>query len=154
MSEKVTNRFNQQSFNAPFRIKSAGVSLFTILMIGMYYVANLVSLLPSSQPVPEGAMNLMITAVVLVIVVEAALQIVLFIGAGRIENRTERDDAVAMKASRNAHVMLSVGVFAAIASMFAGFTPFEMGSLLLIAFLLAEIVNFGSQVVYYRRMPA
>jgi len=49
---------------------------------------------------------------------------------------------------------LSVGVFATFASMFASFTPFEMGSTLLLVFLLAEIVKFASQLVYHRRLPA
>jgi hypothetical protein len=151
MSQEVTNRRNQQTINAPFRVKSAGVSMVTILIIGMYYVANLISLLPSDEPVPDDALNVVITALVLIIVVEAALQIVLFIGAGQIEIRTERDDAIASRASRNAYIVLIVGVFATFGGMFARLTPFEMGSILLLAFLLAEIVKFASQIVYYQR---
>lgn len=152
MSQEITNRRNQQMINAPFRVKSAGVSLVTILIIGMYYVANLFSLLPSDEPVPDGALNLVITTLVLIIVVEAVLQIVLFIGAGRIEDRTGHDEAIASRASRNAYFVMIAGVFATLASMFAGFTPFEMGSLLLLALLLAEIVKFASQIVYYPRL--
>jgi MFS family permease len=151
MSQEITNRKSRQTINAPFRVKSAGVSLVTILVIGMYYVANLISLLPSDEPVPEGALNLVITALVLIIAVESALQIVLFIGAGRTEDRTGRDEAIASRASRNAYFVMIVGVFATFGSMFIGFTPFEMGSLLLLAFLLAEIVKFASQIVYYQR---
>ena len=151
MKQEVSTKMNNDRLSASFRQKSAGVSLFTIFLIGMYYVANLMSLLPSSQPVPDGALSVVITTVVLIVIVESALQIVLFIGAGKIENRTELDDVIATQASRNAYVVLSVGVFAVFASMFAGFTPFQMGSTLLLAFLLAEIVKFGSQLVYYRR---
>ena len=151
MSQEVTNRSSRQTINAPSRVKSAGVSLVTILMIGMYYVANLISLLPSDEIVPDGALNLVITSLVLIIVVEAALQIVLFIGAGRIENRTDRGEAISSRASRNANAILILGVFATFGSMFIGFTPFEMGSILLLAFLLAEIVKFASQIVYYQR---
>ena len=74
----------------------------------------------------------------------------LFIGAGKIEDRIERDDAIAAKASRNAYLMLIVGAFATFGSMFAGFNPFEMGSILLLSFLPAEIVKFASQIVFYR----
>ena len=141
----------QQSLNGPFRAKSAGVSLVVILIIGLYFVANAIALLPGDQAVPDGALSLVITTLVLVIVVESALQIVLFIGAGRIEARTTRDDSIAAQASRNAYHVLTVGVFVTFGSMLAGFTPFSMGSLLLLAFLLADLVKYASQVVYYRR---
>lgn len=150
MSQKIMNGRNQQ-LNAPFRAKSAGVSLLTILTIGSYYVANVLTLLPSDESVPDGTLNLTITAIALVIFVEVVLQIVLFIGAGQIENRTERDEAIAAQASRNAYIVLTVGIFATFGSMFASFTPFEMGSILLTTFLLAESVKFASQLVYYRR---
>lgn len=151
MSQETTGSRKQQEISAPFRAKSAGVSLVIILVIGLYYVASLFSLLPSNEAVPDGALNLVIATVILIIVFEIALQIVLFIGAGQIEERTERDDAIAAKASRNAYSVLAVGAFATFASMFAGFTPFEMGSILLLTFLLAEIARFASQIVYYQR---
>jgi len=151
MSQQTMKRSNQQEINAPFRAKSAGVSLVAISMIGMYYFDNVFTLLPSDEAVPDGALSLAITAIILIIVVEVALQIVLFVGAGRIEERSQRDDIVATKASRNAYPVMTVGVFATFASMFAQFTPFEMGSVLLLAFLLAEITNYGSQLFYYRR---
>lgn len=151
MKQEVSTKMNNDRLTASFRQKSAGVSLFTIFLIGMYYAANLISLLPSSQPVPDGALSVVITTVVLIVVVESALQIVLFIGAGKIEHRTERDREIETQASWNAYIVLSAGVFATLASMFASFTPFEMGSTLLLAFLLAEIVKFSSQLTYYRR---
>ena len=151
MSQQTMKSSNQQEINAPFRAKSAGVSLVAILMIGMYYFANVFTLLPGDEAVPDGARSLAITAIILIIVVEVALQIVLFVGAGRIEERSQRDDIVATKASRNAYRVMVVGVFATFASMFAQFTSFEMGSALLLAFLLAEITNYGSQLFYYRR---
>lgn len=152
MSQQTINRSRQQEINAPFRAKSAGVSLVVILMIGIFYIANVISLLPSDENVPDGALGLAITAVVLIAVVEAVLQIVLFIGAGRIEERTERDDTIATQAARNAYLVMTAGVFGTFASMFAGLTPFVMGSLLLTVFLIAEIVKFASQLFYYRRL--
>ncbi|GAB5426395.1 MAG: hypothetical protein Crog4KO_35420 [Crocinitomicaceae bacterium] len=151
MSQQTMKRNNQQEINAPFRAKSAGVSLVAIAMIGMYYFANVFTLLPGDEAVPDGALSLAITAIILIIIVEVALQIVLFIGAGRIEERSQHDDIVATKASCNAYRVMAVGVFATFASMFAQFTAFEMGSVLLLAFLLAEITNYASQLFYYRR---
>jgi hypothetical protein len=46
---------------------------------------------------------------------------------------------------------MNIGVFATFASMFANFTPFEMGRLLMGAFFLAEITRFASQIMYYQR---
>lgn len=150
MSQKILKR-GKQEINAPFRVKSAGVSLVVILAIGSYFIANLLTLLPSEQAVPDGALGLTIITIVLIALVEAVLQTVLFIGAGRIEDRSEHDTTVAAKASRNAYLVLMGGAFATFASMFADFTPFEMGSLLMVAFLLAEVVKFASQIMYYRR---
>lgn len=151
MSQQTMNRICQQEINAPFRAKSAGISLIAVVIIGLYYFANIISLLPSEDNVPEGALGLAITAVVLIIVVQAMLQITLFVGAGRIEARTERDAAIAAGAARNAYLVMTTGVFATFASTFAGLTAFEMGSVLLLAFLLAETVKFASQLIYYRR---
>ena len=152
MSQQITgSRLSKQEINAPFRAKSAGVSLAAVIIIGLYYIANAVSLLPSDEAVPDGALSLAITATILIVVVEAGLQIVLFIGTGRIKDQTERDDMIAARASRNAYTVLTLGTFATFASMFAEFTPFEMTSVLMTAFILAETVKFAFQLVYYRQ---
>lgn len=151
MSQTNLKRSNQQEINAPFHIKSAGVSLVVILAIGSYFIANWLTLLPSEQAVPDGALSLTIVTIVLIAVVQATLQIVLFIGAGKIEEEAEQDKVVSAKAARNAYLVMNIGVFATFASMFADFTPFEMGGLLMGAFLLAEITRFASQIMYYRR---
>ena len=151
MSQNIQSSRNTQTINAPFRIKSAGISLFTILLIGSYYVANMLNLLPSDLPVPDGALSLTITTVILIVIVEVVLQIVLFIGAGQVEDHTERDNSVAARAARNAYYVMTVGTIATFGSMFAGFSQFEMANVLLLAFLIAEIVKYLSQLFYHRR---
>ncbi len=150
MSQRISNR-RQPSLNAPFRVKSAGVSLVIILIVGLYYLANVLPMLSSAATVPDGALSLVVTTVALVIGIEVVLQIVLFIGAGQVEDRTAGDEIVTARASRNAYSVLTVGVFATFGSLFFGYSPFQMGSILLLAFVLAEVVKFGSQIVYYRR---
>ena len=120
-------------------------------MIGVYYFANMLELPASEEDLPDGAISLAITALILMIVAEVVLQIVLFIGAGKIEVRTARDDVVSARSARKAYLVLSAGVLITFSAMFARLSLFEMGNLLLLAFLLAEIVKFGSQLVYYRR---
>jgi hypothetical protein len=122
VSQTSTSRGTNQELNAPFRAKSAGVSLVVVIIIGIYYFANALPFFSIDEAVPDGAINLIITTLVLIIVVEVALQIVLFIGAGQIESRTGRDDAVAAQASRNAYLVLTVGTFATFGSVFAGLT--------------------------------
>lgn len=147
MSQRATHH---QQINAPFRAKSAAVSLVVILMISVYYFANALSMLPSGEAIPDGALRLAITAVVLVAVVEAVLHIVLFIGAGKTEERSERDTVIAARAARNAYFVMVVGALAAFGTVFGEFTAFEVGNVVLAALFLAEIVNYGSQVMYYR----
>jgi len=150
MSQNIVKR-DKQEINAPFQIKSAGVSLVVILALSSYFIANWLTLLPSEQAVPDGAISLTIITIVLIVIVQSGLQIVLFIGAGKIEEEAEQDKVVSAKAARNAYLVMNIGTFATFASMFADFTPFEMGSLLMGAFFLAEITRFASQIMYYRR---
>ena len=149
MSSKNEKIFNQQTINAPFHIKSAGISMTIIVLVAMYAVANLMPMLSSDAAIPQGGLSLVITTVVGVILLEIVLQIVLFIGAGRIEKRTAVEELISLKASRNAHLVLTAGSFAIIASMFLGLSAFEMGSGLLVVFLLAEVVKFASQIIYF-----
>jgi len=141
----------EQQITAPFHAKSAGVSLIAIIIVSMYYFANLLNLQLNAQAIPAGALNLVISAVVIIIVIEVALQIVLFIGAGQIEKLTDHDKAIGLQASRNAYLILTVGVMATFASLFIGVTPFVMGNILLLAFLLAEVVKYSSQLWYTYR---
>lgn len=78
MTQQYMNRFGNQEINSPFRAKRAGLSLVTVLIIGLYYVAKAVSLLPSDDAVPDGALSLVITAIILIVVMEAGLQTIKF----------------------------------------------------------------------------
>lgn len=151
ISEHNKDRRSTSQIAGSFRAKSAGVSLVAILMIGISYLVQVLVLLPGEQAVPVGALSLTLTAIVLIIVVETVFHIVLFIGAGRIEAYTERDGSIALVSRRNAHVVLTATVFAAVLAMFAGFTSFWMGCVLLIGFVVSEGVRFTTQLVCYRQ---
>ena len=150
MSETAL-KHGKQEINAPFRVKSAGISLIVTLIIGMYYFANAVPLLGSEQVIPDGMVGLIITTIILSIVVTATLQITLFVGAGQIEDETQQDRVVSAKSNRNAHGVLSAGVIVTVGSSIVfGLNPFQMINVLLFAFLLSEVVQYASQLVYYR----
>lgn len=144
---------NQDSqINAPFRAKSAGISAVALLAIGMYYFANVLPMLPANEGIPDGAITLIITAVVLIVIVESVLQTVLFIGAGNIETPTEQDTRVNSMSKRNAYSILVVGVMLTFGSMLLGFSSFAMANVLMLCFLLSEIVRLVSVVFYYQRL--
>ncbi len=148
---KTTLPKSNQELNVSFRAKSAGVSLVVIFMVGVYYLVNMLGLLPSDEAPPDGALRLILTSAVLVTVIEIVLQIVLVIGAGKVETASEEEALISMQASRNAHLVLRAGVVIAFLILFAKATLFMIASTLLLAFFLAEIVRFGSQVFYYQR---
>lgn len=151
MTQQEINHKNEQEIHAPFHIKSAGVSLVAVIAISLYYFANVISLLPGEGGIPDGAIGLAINSVILTVVVVSVLQIVLFIGAGKIENLTAKDQTVSALSRRNAYVVLSVGGMITVGSMFYGFTPFEMANLLLLFFVIAEVIRLGSEIFYYQR---
>ena len=151
MSQPTLNHRNKHEINAGFRAKSAGISLFVVLMIATFYIVNTLSLRSGGEITRDDAIGLIITTIVLSIVVEITLQIVLFIGAGQIESRTERDKIATARSSSDAYFVLTMGAFVTITGMFADFTPIEMGNVLVVAFLVAEIVKFASQIMYYWR---
>lgn len=151
MSQHCTRTIGKQSFHSLFRVKSTAISLIVTVIIGMYYFANVMPLLPSRDTLPDGAISLIFITVILSVVVQSSLQIVLFIGAGQIEDRTEQDKNVTTKSKRNAHFVLSTGIVLTIMSSITfGFTMFQMINSLLLAFLVAEVIKYASQLIYYR----
>lgn len=76
---------------------------------------------------------------------------VLAISAGRVRAATQHDHAVVLRATRNAYGLLVVCVLAVFSSMFFGASAFMMAHAALLAFVLAEIVRFASQLFYYRQ---
>lgn len=151
MSTTPQNQTPSQTSNMPFRAKSAIVSVIVIFTVGSYYIVNALELLSSDKAMPDGALSLIITSAVLVTLLEIVLQIVLVIGAGKVEAHAERDTLVNAKASRNAHLMLRAGVVIAVISLFGKATLFTLVSIILVAFFVSEIVRFGSQIFYYQR---
>lgn len=148
--ETITSQENGQ-IHASFRQKSASVSLVVISSIAIYYFVQAYGLLQSGQSMPDGALLLIVSTFIAIIVVEAVMQIVLVIGVGKVSSVTKRDEIVGMKATRNAYFVLMIGALATFGSAFLAVTPFVMANLVLLAFILAEIIRFASQLVYYQR---
>jgi len=133
-----------------FRQKSIAVSLVLIGAAASYYFVRALELGQSSAALPGDALPLVIGTVLLIVVVEAVLQAVLAIGAGRVPAPTARDRLVSALAARNAYFVLVAGTLAAFAGFLLGQPPFLVGNVLLLGFILAEMTRLASQLVLYR----
>ncbi|MCB0074055.1 MAG: hypothetical protein KDE20_21470 [Caldilineaceae bacterium] len=142
------------TLNASFQQKSTAVSLVVILSAAaftffrLWQMAQSPEALQATSALPAGFWPLMIGMVILIVVMQIVLQTVLVIGQGSANPPTAHEKMAAQKASRNAYYVLATGVFGVFASLLFGPSPFVMGSLLLVALILAESVKFASQLVY------
>lgn len=138
-----------------FHQKSTILSLVIIGTIALYYFARVWEMVragalgEAGAALPPEFSGLVLTTVIGIIIVEAVLQAVLAFGAGAVPDVTPRDAAAAAKAQRNAYGVLVAGVLFAFSSLFWNPSPFVMGNLLLLGFVLAELARRGSQLFYY-----
>lgn len=120
----------------------------TVVIFGYY----LVRALTIGEGHPGEILGLFISVVVLQAVVAGVGEVVLVLRAReRPERVDERDRKIALRAARNAYYVLVVGVWCALTTAVLPVGAFWYGHVLLVAFLVAELARFGSQLVYYRR---
>lgn len=145
-----------------FQEKSIWVSVVTIVVVFAYYFASLFGAPEVMTPI-ETVVRF-IGAVAILVIIEIVLHVLIAVmdvkGAEAHGEVDERDRLVVNKASRNAYFVLCISVFALIGHFIASemmnyagpdVTPIMSANLLLLAIVLAEIVNFSSQLFYYRR---
>ena len=141
--------------NTSFHAKSAGVSLVVVMIISIYYFANVLAQLDvplrADASLPVGMWQLGITILVLLIVAEVALHIALTIGAGRAAASAKPDGDVESRSMRNAYFVLAAGVLISFGTLFFNASAFVMSHILLLFFVLAELTRFASQLIYYQR---
>ena len=138
-----------------FQEKSLWASLLTTLILfGVYFVlAFQIILNPEVGDLPErfsiGA--LFTITVIVVIVIETVVHTVLAI-TNRPDIEDERAKLISLKATRNGALILAVGVWISFAGLaFTGYSSMLIAHVLLSSFILAEIVRFSSQLVYFQR---
>lgn len=135
-----------------FREKSAWISFVLILVFfGAYFtrVAGVVFAGHSAR----GLIALFVASVGGLVGLEVLLHIALTVQSPR-EARTpkdERERLIELRATRIAFPVLLVGALAALGTLHLPASKWEMGQAVLFAIVLAELVKFGAQVVYYRR---
>lgn len=131
-----------------------------MLVVYGYYFAAVVRRVGEPQ-FGASALGRLIAAVIAIIVIEIAYHIVLALES-KPEAKDERDILIESKAYRNAYVALSGGAFMVIGTVITGgllrdpaptriiVTPFMIVNLVLLFMVLAEIVKFVTQLLYYR----
>lgn len=133
-----------------FREKSAWISLVSILLVsGFYFLHVPWTLTPSpSADLARGLVYCVIAFVVIEIVAHAA--VALRAPRDAQAPKDERERLIELKATRIAAYVYVVGSFAAVSTLHLGANQFAIGYGVLLAFVVAEVVNYTAQIVYYR----
>jgi hypothetical protein len=143
-----------------YQEKSIAGSLIAMLVVYGYYFAAV--LRNAGQAEFAGSMlGRLILAVIAIIVIEIVYHIVLSVASK--PEKDERDVMIELKAYRNAYFAYGTGAFVVIACVVAAglmrdtaptrliVTPFLVVNLVLLFMVLAEIVKFVTQLLYYTR---
>lgn len=137
-----------------FREKRALVTLVAVWIVIAGYIFGVLRAMPASiaRVLPQ-----MIGAVILLIAILIASHIVLLLRArDRAEAQQspdERDRLIGMASSRNAGWVGIVGLWLMLMMAVMSLPHVVMAQAALGAFVLAETVRYGSELLYYRRGP-
>ena len=118
-----------------------------IAVFGGYFAAVLPT---SAVNVMPYQVALFVLAVVLLVIAQIIGNVVIAI-ADRRTGTDERDRSIALKGTRNAGYVLATGVFFALCAALLTSGNFVFTHLLLAFWVLAQLVEIGSQIFLYRR---
>jgi hypothetical protein len=134
-----------------FREKSAWITLVSIIMVFGVYFTHVPNIF---DPDPgDWALYVIAICIAAFVVIEVVAHIVLYLRFPK-DARTpkdERERLIDLRATRLAAYVYVVGTFLAILTPHHGASGFAVGVFVLMAFVLAEIVNYTARIVYYRR---
>ena len=136
-----------------FQEKSAWICFVTILAVFGYYFLQVIqqTFFAADQPVN------MFSLLMWMIVLQVVLNIVLFAVAAALAPRDahtprdERERQIALRAHSNGYWVLIISALVAAATIHIGADRIDMANAMLAAVVLAELVNYGSQIVLFRR---
>jgi hypothetical protein len=135
-----------------FREKSAWISFLTILVVfGLYFwnVARVLDGRIDHRTAYNVSIALLVAFVLLEIVLHAAAAVLA--PADARAPKDEREQLIEMRATRLAFHVLVVGALAGVGLMHVTRSVWVMGQHVLLAIVVAELVNFGGRIVYFRR---
>lgn len=134
--------------NLSFQEKSLWLMFVSLIgAFGFYFV----TVLPTNTlDVMPQQVGLFVLAVVLLVMMQIVGQIVIAIVDRRAET-DERDRLISLKGTRNAAYILATGVFVALCTALLTKGNFVFMHVLLGFWVLAQLVEIGSQLYLYRR---
>ena len=137
-----------------FQEKSIWTSLITtVVLFGIYFImAFQVLAIDDLSEVPaKFTIGALFTGVVIAfVVIEVVVHIVLALSSPP-EIEDERSKLISLKATRNAAIVLAIGVWLSFFGLaFTTYNPMIVAHLLLSFFIMAEIVRFSSKLIYFR----
>ncbi len=136
--------------NKSFQEKSIWISLITISLNFGYYFDRVFKMATQDEINVVENIVLLISVIVMVIIVEVVFHIIIAL-RNKPQALDERDRLIELKATRNAYFVLAFGIFLPIACIAASVRPFIVAHVIMFIFVLSEIVQFLSQLLYYRR---
>lgn len=143
--------------------KNITVSLVSHLLIGVYYLANLLPMIQSGELVAGRLYALWAIVIAVNIVVNIIgsiltnilLTIVETIRSGKYEDpqfiEDERDKLIGLKGIRSSYITFSIGVLLSVFAFIFGQPPLMMISLIVLFSILAEIIGDVSKIYLYRK---
>jgi len=134
-----------------FREKSAWISLVSISFVGFVFFLHVPrTLTPTSGPEIFHALLLCLAALILIEVVAhvvVAIRAPLDAGAPK----DEREFLIELRAIRLAAYVYAALSIGAVSLLHVGANGGAVGYAVLLALVVAELVNYGSRILYYRR---
>lgn len=131
-----------------FQEKSLWLMFVTLLAtFGFYFLTVLP---PGAADVHPQQIVLFIVAVVLLVITQVVGHVLIAI-ADRRADTDERDRLIELKGTRNASYVLATGVFISLCAALVTDGNFVFTHLLLASWVLAQLVEIGSQLVLHRR---
>ena len=134
-----------------FREKSAWITLSAILLVSVLYFLHAPMILdPSPGP---WEFHILLASIATFIGIEVVAYIVLYLRYPK-DARTpkdERERLIDLKATRLGAYVYVVASFLAILTPHHGANGFAVGIFIIMAFVIAQIVNYTARIVYYRR---
>ena len=138
-----------------FREKSAWITLITLIVLSSLFFLHIPRPWSMTPAADAGMFHLMVLLVVAFIVIEIIGHIAIAIWSPR-DARAPRDERERLIALKSAAVAGYVYAFASLGSVFVtlhvtGGNVIGLAYLIVASFVLAEIVNYGLRVFYFRR---
>ena len=140
--------------NATFHQKSTALSLIITTSTTAWYIANMWPMRPSAlaaDTIPAGFGSLLLSSVLVIIVAQIVLQIVLTIGSGSAPEATAHERHAEQKAQSHASYVLTIGVLAAVGTIFfEELTVFCTANIAILSLAFAQITKLALQIIYSR----